>query len=274
MAVVRDPQRHGGVLEPQLERDLRRRRMADGVGDRLLPDAQQLVVDLGRVFARRPDHRRHEPDARVADRPLAELAQHRRQVGRLEQRRAQVGDRLACVAHVGLHVTPDAEQLLLRRRRGRVEVLGDGVELQRDADQALEQRVVDLAAQPRAFRERQRELLPDQAQPDAPRAPDHQQSGRRNQRREPPRLIERGLDREAPRDRRRLPRAVLAAGVDLEAIGSGRQVGIESRAPGAGIDPRRVDAFQPVAKADAIRGRERQRRCSGSGPGSCPPASW
>ena len=115
----------------------------------------------------------------------AELTQRCGQVAALEMRRAKVVDRLTRVADVLLDLTTDPHQLLTRGRLGRLEAAGDDIDLQRHADQGLQQRVVNLAAQPRAFGERQRESLLDEAKPCAPRAPHRQRDGGGAQRVEP-----------------------------------------------------------------------------------------
>ena len=178
--------------------DPARGRMAHGIGDRLLSDAQELVVHLGRPGSVVAGDRRREPDRPVADRLPGEAPERRGEIRGLEHRRPQVPDRLARVSDIRLDLAPHAGELIAGAHRRRPETVGDAVELQGHADQALQQRVVDLAAQSRPLGQRQRELALHQAQAEAPREQRGRGDRHRAQRVEQRRLVERRLDAERP----------------------------------------------------------------------------
>src|SRR4029453_16509931 len=86
--------------------------------------------------------------------------------------RSQIENRLPRLANVLLDLLAHADEVALHRGRVRLDVRGNRIELEPDADEALEQRVVQLAAQSHALAEDECELPPDLAQPQLPDAPD------------------------------------------------------------------------------------------------------
>ena len=89
-------------------------RVPDGVVDRLLADAQQLLLDVGGHAARLPVTVTSKRTARSPMALLAGLAQRGRQIARCKPRRAQIPDRLARLADVLLDVLAHPDELLPR----------------------------------------------------------------------------------------------------------------------------------------------------------------
>ena len=108
----------------------------------------------------------------------AEFDQHLGQASPLEKRRAQIANRFTRFANVRFNLMPDLHQPIPQRRGLRAKALGDRVELEQDADQALEQRIVDLPAQTNAFGQDERKLAADELEPKPPEPPDTQERRR------------------------------------------------------------------------------------------------
>ncbi len=172
----------------------------------LLTDAEQLVLHLGGALTRRPCHGRNESDRRARRRPLAELAQRGGEVVCFEDRRPEIPNRLARFANVGLDVPADSHQLIPRGRRRTVQGVGDRIELQGDADEALEQRIVNLSTETRPFDQHQRKFAPHAVQANSPGARHHQRDDTEGRGVEPGGLVKGRLDREVPGSGRREPR--------------------------------------------------------------------
>ena len=120
--------------------------MLDGVGQRLEPDAQEVML-LPRV-----EVLRRAVDAHVGagDRAVCHLPRHFCQgageVAALERLRAKIGDRSPSLfLAVAQHLAGDIERSPRRLRRV-IQVSRHGLQLQRDAGQALLERVVGPAA--------------------------------------------------------------------------------------------------------------------------------
>ena len=142
--------------------------------------------------------------------------------------------------------------------RGELRIVGHRVELQGDADETLQQRVVQFAAQPRALAEtsansrRTRRLA-------AARCADGRERGTDAQRVEPDRLIERRLDRErelGPATGPDSPSALASP----ETVAARRQIRVERLAARAGVHPVTVEPFELVAEPLPQRRGEIDRR--------------
>ena len=86
----------------------------------------------------------------------------------------QLEDRLARFAQAVADLTAKTAQAVAGRGLRRIELGGDGLELDADRRQALQQRVVNLAADPGALGEHQRVLIAHGPQPEPPRRGEHQ----------------------------------------------------------------------------------------------------
>ena len=135
--------------------------MPRGIDDGLAADLQQLVFEgrgIGTSYAVLCES---QFDVAATGLALARFAQRRGEVVGVEPGRSEVGDGLPRLADVLLHSATHADELAsLALGRGELGIVRQRVELQCDADEALEQRVVQLAAQPRALANQQRELQP------------------------------------------------------------------------------------------------------------------
>src|SRR4029450_5651393 len=145
---------------------------------------------------------------------------------------------------------------------------------ERNRDQSLTQRGLNLSAQARAFSQHERELTANQSKPDSPGAPNGQSDHRGGHSVEPARLIEGRADRKLPCRRRRGPRAVPCVALDPESIGARRKARVESLAASPPINPVRIEAVEAVTESDLVRGGECERRiadlqtpCTGRGLG-------
>src|SRR4029450_11500764 len=131
---------------------------------------------------------------------------------------------------------------------------------ERNRDQSLTQRGLNLSAQARAFSQHERELTANQSKPDSPGAPNGQCDHRGGHSVEPARLIEGRSDRKVPCRRRRGPRAVLGVGLDPQPIVARRKVRVESLAASPRINPIRIEAVEAVTESDLVRGGKCERR--------------
>jgi hypothetical protein len=168
---------------------------------------------------------------------------------RVEARRAEIGNRLACLADVLLHALAHPDELPSLRRRGELRIVGHRVELQGDADEALQQRVVQFAAQARTLSDEQCELLAHAPHVQAPRCRDRCGNAEHGQREEPGGLVEHRSDRQWQRGYGGTrPAALGIRRHDRERVIARRQVRVESLAARPGVDPFAVEAFQLVAE--------------------------
>src|SRR4029450_13249165 len=130
---------------------------------------------------------------------------------------------------------------------------------ERNRDQSLTQRGLNLSAQARAFSQHERELTANQSKPDSPGAANGQSDHRGGHSVEPARLIEGRADRKLPWRRRRGPRAVLGVGLDPESVVARRKVRVESLAASPRVNPIRIEAVEAVTESDLVRGGECER---------------
>src|SRR4051812_12888323 len=209
-AVVGDTERDRVVGVFQRHLDLLRVAVPHGVEHRFLADAQQLVLDVAGEPARRAGQVELEPHRLAGGGALPALAQRFDEVTRFESGRAEAPDRTACFADVLLDPLAHLDDPLLGGGGRRVETLGDRFELERDADEALEQRVVQLAAHPDALAEDERELPAQLPQPPLPRAVDEERPDGEPEHVEPGRLVEARRNREFERRLALCPSAVVA----------------------------------------------------------------
>src|SRR5688572_21758918 len=172
--------------------------MTYGVDDRLVRNAQELVLDPRRALARLAADLDREPQAAVRRQPRGQLVQRFLEGAVFEYRRAQVEDRLTRITDVGFELKPEtlepAAVLGIVQRRRVLEV----IEVQADAEHALEQRVVDLAADARSLGKDGRELPAHEAGPQPPRHGDDRGQCECSENSEPPRLEQSGRQFERP----------------------------------------------------------------------------
>jgi hypothetical protein len=159
-----------------------------------------------------------------------------------------------------LDALADALYLLAQRLLRRVELLGDVVELERDADEALQQRVVDLAADPHALGQHEIVAAADAPQTQLPGRPRRQQDC--GEQRQPERhgLIEGRLNRECERVAHLVPIAVAVAGGDAERVRPRRQVRVRGLAAFACVLPVGVEVLEAIAELRLTDGGEAQDR--------------
>ena len=183
-----------------------------------------------------------------------------RKVRLREPRRAQIPDGLPRLADVFLDHPADLHHPPARRPGvGLVERVRQIVHLQRQAGEALQQRVVDRAAHADALGEHQRKLPPHAAHTQPPHRGHDEPRHRRHHRCEPARLVEHRLHAEVPGGARR-PRAVAVGGLDHEAVLPRRQIRVDRLATAAGVEPVVIEPVEPIAEPDARGVGERERR--------------
>ena len=144
-----------------------------------------------------------------------------------------------------------------------IELAGDRLDLHAQRGQALEQRVVDLAAHARALGEDQRVALAQGAHAQPPRQRQQQRQPERDHDDEPARAVERRRHGEAP-DAGLGPLPVVR-GADPEAIAVGRQIRVGDLAALARVHPVVVVALELIAVAQLRRratGSPRRTRCA------------
>src|SRR5215831_3456584 len=130
------------------------------------------------------------------------------------------------------------------------EHLGDQLELQRNAGQALRKTVVNLASNAIALSKNRIEPgfnSPDPQQVELPT--DHTQRGEA-ERVEPIGLIEMRLQIKREGRPGFIPHAIVIAGNNPEGVSPRRYIGVISHAVGPGSDPVAVKAFEPVFELD------------------------
>src|SRR3954454_21337129 len=247
-AVVHDAQRQRAVGRLELDGNAIGMSMARRVDDRLAPDLQQLLLETGRIGARRTALLKRQLDLAAVYLALACFTQCGGEVVRVETRRAEIGNRLACLADVLLHALAHPDELPSLRRRGELRIVGHRVELQGDADEALQQRIVQFAAQARTLSDEQCELLAHAPHVQAPRCRDRGGHAEHGQREEPGGLVEHRSDRQWQRGYGGTrPAALGIRRHDRERVVARRQVRVEGLAARPGVDPFNVEAFQLVA---------------------------
>ena len=258
-AVVGDAQRQRVLAVVERDLDLRRPAVAHGVADRLLADAQQLLFGFRRAAPRlAAAPRRRRPAARPRS-DLVRAASSRSASAR--SRRSSLVERSSMIDS---RASRTDRRTSWRSRRSesrgtllrRVELAGDGLELEPDRAEALEQRVVNLAAHARALGDDERELVLHGAQPQPPRRAERQQQADQADRVEAVGLVERRRDREIPEPRLG-PEAVVGR-ADAEAV-TGRAersrtspAGAHRRPPTPGLTPSSMYRYRNLMAADRL----------------------
>ena len=137
-----------------------------------------------------------------------------------------------------------------------VETLRDRIELEGNADEALEERVVQFAAETHPFAEDERKVAAKLPDPQLPRAPDRLPTAPVHEAVKPPRSVKTRRDRKRPRRFGFRPASFVAAGVNLKRVAAGRQIRIQRLAAIAGINPAAVESIEPIAETRLQRIRQ------------------
>src|SRR5215203_3497562 len=208
-------------------------------------------------------------DAKIREILHSELAGNPRQrwlqvVVRAPIRRAQALQGLAALLDDLAHQLLDPIETAPRGLAGGELVDGD-VELHRGAEKALEQGIVELLRDARAFGKARLETAVE-TRPHLPHAPAVSRSGEPHeghgaQAEEPSRLVERGKDGEVQRRALFVPDAVVVGGHDVEAIAPGAQIGKQGLTACSGFLPAAaILSLEPITKSDLFRHGEAQGR--------------
>src|SRR5262245_52150205 len=96
------------------------------------------------------------------------------------------------------NLTPKPAQAIASRILRWFELSRDRFQLDTDSREALQQRVVNLAAHPRALRKHQRVLIAHRANPEPPGGSEHQHEAKDKEHRKLSRPVERRRHRELP----------------------------------------------------------------------------
>jgi hypothetical protein len=136
-SVIGDAKGDRALLEPDVEADPPGLRVPYGVGDRFLSDPGHRPPERGRVVRRLALDMRLEGH-RSVHRPGAELRQRRPQVGAAgRRRRSQLVHRLPRFPHITLDLLSDPDETVPPVGAQRAQAVGQGIELQRQADKML-----------------------------------------------------------------------------------------------------------------------------------------
>ena len=187
------------------------------------------------------------------DDPFTGLSQCPGQIARHQQGRPQVPDRVPRFADRVLDLPPDLERALASRLWRRLHRVGQVIDLQGEARQTLEQRVVDGAAHANPLGEHHRELATNLPDVHPPRRVHEQRNRQDAERLEPLPLVEHRLDAEVPDGARVAPDPVAAVGEHAETVAARRQVGVPGLARGAGIHPIAIVIVEAIPEVNPRR---------------------
>src|SRR5829696_4908716 len=258
--VVFDFEPHLARAEVQAHRDGLRLRVADGVADGLLPDAQEVVLDLRRERAERAADRELRLHAALGRQPPRHLGERRRQVALVQRLGPQVPDVAARLGDAAADEGAGAVEVLARGVGRRGHRARDDLQLHGDAEYLLREVVVYLARDAVALLEHRAVARPHPPEPQRVKLPREEPQADDDERVEPVGAIEVRPEPEAERGGLARPDAVVVAGDDQEAVRARPQVRVIGHAPVAAVNPILVEAFELVAVAHLLRRDEAEAR--------------
>ena len=129
------------AVEPELDANVRRLSMTNGVGHRLLRDAEDVLFDFRLQAPNGPRCRDVDCDLAVLAEIVSDTPEARQQIATIEILRMQVPDRPMRLRQVRLDEPRAFSRFRLARRR----LVLNGRQIQPDGREALRQRVVNLA---------------------------------------------------------------------------------------------------------------------------------
>src|SRR4029077_4819904 len=118
-------------------------------------------------------------------------------------------------------------------RRG-VDTFRNGIELEGNANEALEERVVEFPAETHPFAEDEREVAAKLPDPEFPRAPDACRQRQSEEAVKTPCSIKKRRHRKRPDGFGLRPASFIAAGVHVKCVAAGREIRVQRLTPIAG----------------------------------------
>ena len=257
---------HAHVQSAGLIRDLHhnilRPGVAEGVGQRLTPNQQNFLLhDL----VQRPRAAFYgDLKVRRVNGPqlIARLGQGVGQAGAVDPPAAKIQYSFASFLHHPVGLLQRLIQSLPRRIVGG-QPAGRGVKAQRQPEQTLQKRIVQLPGDAlplrHSFGEPALKLTRDAADAQTDGPPQQSETGEQDQRREPPRLIESRFDGNSQTRSNLVPHPIVVAGDHMKSIVSRGQPGVEGLAARAYVLPFGIDPIELVAEEHPVGNRQAER---------------